>query len=100
VNRTNQLTEPSMAPIPAAPDSPTEPVAATDAPSEPVWVSATLLVVLVALIGGVGYMVLTGNQWFWDRFDSGSGSSNSSGSSGSSTFGGGSSSGGGASGSR
>jgi uncharacterized protein len=65
-------------------------------------VSAAVLVVLVALIGGVGYMVLTGNQSFWDRFDSGSTSSNSSHSAGSSswsTFGGGSSSGGGASGS-
>lgn len=88
VNDTNQLAEPGMAPIPAAPD-----------PSEPVWLSAAVLVVLVALIGGVGYMVLTGNQWFWDRFDSGSASSHSAGSSGSSTFGGGSSSGGGASGS-
>jgi uncharacterized protein len=97
MNGTNQLAEPSTA-LPAAPDSPTELAAATDSPSEPVWVSAMVLVVLVALIGG-GYMVLTGNQWFWDRIDSGSSSSHSSGSSSSSTFGGGSSSGGGASGS-
>jgi uncharacterized protein len=98
VNGANQLAEPSMAPLPAA----------TDSPSEPVWVSATVLVVLVALIGGVGYMVLTGKEWFWDRFDSGSSPSNrfdsgssssNSGSSSSSAFGGGSSSGGGASGS-
>ena len=83
VDDSNQLADPDVVPIPAVTDSQSD--------STPVWLSAAIVVFLVGVVGGVGYLVLSGNQRFWDRFDSGS--------SGSSRFGGGSSSGGGASGS-
>jgi uncharacterized protein len=90
---TNRLTDPNMAAIPAASDSPAD---------SPAWVGFLIVPLVLGIFGLVGFWSLRGRSGGDDSGSSGSGSwfsSTSSGSSGGSSFGGGSSSGGGASGS-